>query len=255
MIDLHSHILPGIDDGAANEKESLEMMKAAIEDGITIIAATPHHQNGKFINEREVILSGVKRLNELAKEHHLNIQVVPGQEIRLYGEIEEDYRHKKLVTLGGDSEYILVEFSNRHVPRYTERLFYDIQILGLKPIIVHPERNLEIIESPEKLIHLIEKGALVQATAASITGCFGKKVHKFTHQLIEANAVHIIASDAHNTSSRGFQMKNAVEVLEKKYGADYVHYLKTNAKDILANNLVYPPQPELYKRKRILGLF
>lgn len=255
MIDLHCHILPNIDDGAVDEAESLEMMKTAIDEGITVVAGTPHHQNGKYNNEREVILAGVKQLNELAEEHQLNIKIIPGQEIRLYGEIENDYQDQKLVTIGDNTRYVLIEFSNRHIPRYAERLFYDIQLQGLKPIIVHPERNSEIMENPEKLMNLIEKGALVQVTAASIVGRFGKKIQKFTHQLIDANAVHIIASDAHNISTRGFQMKAAIDALEKKYGADYVEYLQSNATDILADKPIYPMQTNPVKRKKILGIF
>jgi len=255
MIDLHCHILPNIDDGAVDEAESLEMMRAAIEEGITVIAATPHHQNGKYNNEREAVLAGVKRLNKLAEEHQLAIKIIPGQEIRLYGEIEADYQSQKIVPIGNNTRYILIEFSNRHVPRYAERLFYDIQLQGLKPIIVHPERNAEIMENTEKLMKLIEKGALVQITAASVMGRFGKKIQKFTHQLIEANAVHIIASDAHNISTRGFEMKAAIEVLNKKYGTEYVQYLKQNAHDILDDKDVYPPVTEAVRRKKILGLF
>lgn len=255
MIDLHCHILPNVDDGAMDEAESLKMVSAAIDEGITVVAATPHHQNGKYNNEREVILAGVKRLNELAEEHQLDIKIVPGQEVRLYGEIERDYQDQKLVTIGDNTRYVLIEFSNRHVPRYAARIFYDLQLQGLKPIIVHPERNSEIMENPEKLINLIEKGALVQVTAGSITGHFGKKIQIFTHQLIDANAVHIIASDAHNVSTRGFYMKEAVQALEKKYGADYVEYLQSNAKDILADKAVYPVQTNPVKRKKLFGIF
>lgn len=255
MIDLHSHILPSLDDGAVDEAQSIEMMRAAIDEGITIVAATPHHQNGEYNNEREVILAGVKRLNDLAEEHQLNIKIVPGQEIRLYGEIERDYEDQKLVTIGDNTRYILIEFSNRHVPRYTEQLFYDLQLQGLKPIIVHPERNLEIMASPEKLMKLIEKGALVQVTAGSITGHFGKKIQKFTHELINTNAFHIIASDAHNISNRGFHMKGAVQALEKKYGAEYVEYLQSNARDILADKAINPWQTTVVKRKKLFGIF
>ena len=255
MIDLHCHILPNLDDGAVDEAESLEMMKTAIEQGITVIAATPHHQNGRYINEREGVLAGVKRLNELAEEHQLKIKIIPGQEIRLYGEIEADYQAQKIVPIGDNTRYILIEFSNRHIPRYAERLFYDLQLQGLKPIIVHPERNSEIRSNPEKLMTLIEKGALVQITASSVTGGFGKKVKMLTHQLIDANAVHIIASDAHNISNRGFRMKEAMKALEKKYGADYVEYLQSNARDIIENKVIYPPQTGQVKSKKVWGLF
>ena len=255
MVDLHCHILPGLDDGAIDEEASLEMMRLAVAEGISVIAGTPHHRNGKYLTECESILAGVERLNELAKLHELPLTIVPGQEIRLYGEIEADHQEQKIMPLGGKSRYILIEFSNSHIPHFTERLFSNLQALGLQPIIVHPERNSEFLARPEKLIQMIEKGALVQVTASSLTGHFGKEIQKFSHQLIDADAVHVIASDAHNVTSRGFHMKAAKELLEKKYGSDYVDFLMRNAEDILENKLVYPPQPSAVKRKKFFGLF
>ena len=255
MIDLHCHILPGLDDGAVDEVASLEMLQVAVDEGITVIAGTPHHRNGQFMNECEVILASVERLNVLAKKNNLNIKIVPGMEIRLSGEIEEDHQNQKIMPLGGDTRYILVEFSNRHIPHFTERLFANLQGLGLHPIIVHPERNSELQSNPNKLIQMIEKGALVQVTASSLTGHFGRDAQKFAYQLMDADAVHLIASDAHNVTSRGFHMKTAFDVINKKYGSNYVYELQTNAENILKNKLVYPPQPSPIKRKKILGIF
>jgi len=254
MVDLHCHLIPGVDDGPTTEAESLEMMKVAIQEGITVIAATPHHLNGKYINNREDILKAVEQLNGLVKSHQLPLKIVPGQEIRINGQFEEDYDNEKIVTVGGNTQYVLVELPSNHVPRYATRLFYDIQLKNLRPIIVHPERNSEIIKNPEKLMQFIEKGALVQVTAASITGCFGKKIQKFSFKLIEANAVQIIASDAHNITSRGFQMKGATQLLKKKYGSDYVESLLTNAQHILANKVVVPSLPESMERKKLWGI-
>jgi len=252
MTDLHSHVLPGVDDGAKDEAMSLAMMRAAVADGITHLAATPHHQNGRYRNERLDVLEKVAALNELAAQNQLDLTVVPGQEVRLYGELLEDFSHDKLVPFG---RYLLIEFPTHQVPHYAERLFYEMQLSGLTPIIVHPERNVELLKRPERLVSFIEKGALVQVTAASVMGRFGKKIQKFTHQLFLADAVHIIASDAHNTDSRGFCMGEAYGWIEKKYGEDVAEALQNNAKAVLANEVFYPNPPQAVKSGKRFGLF
>lgn len=254
MIDLHCHILPGIDDGASSETESIAMLQAAIDEGVTTIAATPHH-NRQYTNEKQAILHKVEELRQLIKENNLAIEVVPGQEVRIYGELLEDYENNKLVTISEHSRYMLIEFSSSHVPRYAERLLYDMELQGLKPVIVHPERNAEIMQNPDKLYQLVEKGALTQVTAASVTGHFGKKIQKFTSQLIEADLAHIIASDAHNTAGRTFRMRQAFAEIETHYGMDYVDYFQENAKLILDNKAVYPEQPKQIIKKKFLGIF
>lgn len=252
MIDIHSHVLPGVDDGAKDEAASLDMMKAAIADGITMLAATPHHQNGRFNNERPAILEKVAQLNALAAANQLDITIVAGQEVRLYSGLIEDFNNEKLVPFG---RYILIEFPTHQVPHYAERLFYDMQLSGLTPIIVHPERNTEFLKRPERLVEFIEKGALVQVTAASVVGRFGKKIQNFAHRLFQADAVHFIASDAHNMDSRGFSLKEAYGWIGKKYGEELAESLQENAKAVLANEIFYPNSPSKVKNGKILGLF
>lgn len=254
MIDLHSHILPYIDDGAKNETESLDMLHQAVAEGISTIFATPHHQNGKYRNEKEDILSQTVRLNKIAQSNGLDIQIVGGQEVRLNGEIIQDFQAGKILPLG-NSRYLLVELPSAHVPHYTERLFYELQLVGLIPIIAHPERNSQFLQHPEKIFQLIEKGALIQLTASSLIGHFGKKIKRFSWQLLKADAVHFVASDAHNLASRDFQMRDAFLLMEKKYGEDFVENLKDNAQKVLLNKSIYPPTPLKFGRHKFLGVF
>jgi len=254
MIDIHCHILPGIDDGASNEAESLAMLQTAVDEGIHTIVATPHYIS-KYPTEKQRILSKVEELNRVIETNQLPINILPGQEIRAYGELLEDYEAGKLLAIGNGSRYILLEFSASHVPRYAEKLLYNMEFQGLKAIIAHPERNAEMMENPDKLYKLVEKGALTQITAASVIGLFGKKIQAFTHQIIEANLAHVIASDAHNTTSRGFVMKQAFAKIEGKYGNGCVRYLQENAQLILENQIIYPEQFEQIKKKKFLGIF
>lgn len=254
MIDIHSHILAGIDDGAQTIEDSLNMAKHAANEGITKIIATPHHNNGKYVNTASVIKDKVIELNERIKEQGLAIEVLPGQESRIYGELLEDYDKGEILTLN-KSKYVFIELPSNHVPRYTKQLLFDIQIAGLTPIIVHPERNSEIIEHPSILYKLVEQGAATQITASSVTGHFGKKIKKFSLQLIEASQAHFIASDAHNLSGRTFRLREAYDEIAREFGNELVYLYQENAELVVENNTIFRQPPQEIKRKKFLGIF
>jgi protein-tyrosine phosphatase len=255
MIDIHSHILPGIDDGAQSMEDSIDMAKAAVSEGIHTIIATPHHMNNKFENPKSDILPLVDRLNEELKNRQIDLLVLPGQECRIYGEIIEDYKKGDIVPLNQYSQYIFVEFPSSSVPRYADRLFYELQNEGLVPVIVHPERNTELIARPDKLYNLVKNGAATQITASSLTGYFGKNIQKFSRQLIEANLTHFIASDAHNVTNRTFKMSEAMDFTEEKYGIDMVYYFTENAELLVGGKNIYKEIPEKVKKRKFLGIF
>ncbi|WP_404330379.1 tyrosine-protein phosphatase [Mesobacillus maritimus] len=254
MIDLHCHILPGIDDGAQSDDDSLAMARAAVQQGITTIIATPHHKNGIYENPKQDILGKVAELNKRLQAEKVDLQILPGQEPAITGELAEDFESGQIMTLN-DTNYVFVELPSNHVPRYTEKLLYDLQLKGLIPVIVHPERNSEIHERPELLYKLVEKGALAQLTAGSVCGRFGKKIKSFSEQLIEANLVHFIASDAHNVTSRAFHLGQAYDVIEKQYGVDMVYLFTENAELLVEGLNVYKEVPQRVKRKKFLGIF
>ncbi|MBT2730144.1 tyrosine protein phosphatase [Bacillus sp. ISL-75] len=254
MIDLHCHILPGIDDGARDLSESIEMAKKAVEQGIHTIVATPHHLNNRYENPKQTIINRVKELNKILLDEKIDLNVLPGQETRIYGEMVDGYETGEILPID-NTQYVLVEFSSSHVPRYTEKLFYDLQTKGLIPVIVHPERNQEIIERPELLYQFVKKGALSQVTAASVCGDFGKKIKNFSLQLIEANLTHFIASDAHNTSNRTFKMREAFDNIQAKYGNDMVYLFQENAELVIEGSHVYKEVPERIKKKKFFKIF
>ncbi len=255
MIDIHSHILPGIDDGARTMEDSINMAKLAVSEGIHTIIATPHHMNGQYENERVDILHRVDELNKHLKQENIDLHVLPGQENRIYGEMVEDYQNEKLLPLNRVSPYIFIEFPSSSVPRYADRLLYELQNEGLIPLIVHPERNAEIVERPDRLYNLVKNGAATQLTASSLTGYFGKNIQKFSQQLIEANLTHFIASDAHNIHNRSFKMEEAMDTLEKKYGIDMIYYFTENAELLIEGKNIYKEIPEKVKKRKFLGIF
>jgi protein-tyrosine phosphatase len=254
LIDIHCHILPGVDDGASDMKASLEMAKAAVEEGITTIIATPH-LSPRYQNHKTTILQKVQTLNETLKTEKIPLTILPGQEPRIYGEMVEDYESGKLLTLNDGNKYIFVELPSNHVPRYTKQLLFDIQLKGLTPIIVHPERNQEVIEHPDVLYSFVKDGTLTQITASSITGHFGKKVKKFSLELVENNLTHFIASDAHNITSRAFRLQRAYEEVENEFGVSQRYLLQENAEYLLNGENVVIEIPERVKKKKFFGLF
>ena len=255
MIDLHCHILANIDDGSQSDEMSLAMARKAVSEGITQIVATPHHQNGRYVNEKDLIVKKVNDLNELLVKEDVPLTVLPGQENRIYGKILEDYQDSKILTLNDTGKYIFIELPSSQVPYYTERLLFDIQSKGIVPIIVHPERNSRLIEEPELLYNLISKGALAQVTASSVTGRFGKKIKKFSHQLIDANLIHFVSSDAHNLDGRSFHMQEALESIEKENGTEMIYAFLENAEYVIKGQMCFKEPPERVKRKKILGIF
>lgn len=255
MIDIHCHILSGVDDGSKDLDESLVLAKAAVSEGVHTIIATPHHKNGTFENPKQSILPKVEELNHVLNKENIPLTILPGQEPRIYGELLEDYYNGNILTLANGEKYLFIELPSGHVPRYTEQLLYEIQMAGLTPIIVHPERNQEIIENPDILYQLVKRGSLTQITASSVAGYFGKKIKKFSLQLIDANLTHFVSSDAHNVSNRSFKINEALDEIEKKYGVDMVYQLTENAALLVEGKAIYKEIPIRVKNKKFLGIF
>ncbi len=255
LIDVHSHVLPGIDDGAPDLTASFDMAKRAVEDGITTLFATPHHRNGKYENSKQDILLQTERLNEALLHNQIPLTILPGQEIRIYAEFLDDLANDQLLTLNNLGKYILIELPSNAVPNYTRQMIYECKLQDITPIIVHPERNSELIENPHLLYNLVKEGALTQVTANSIIGGFGKNIKSFSLKLVENYLTHFIASDAHNISSRGFYLREAYNEIGKKLGNHMAYYLQENAHLIINNESIYIEEPKPIKKKKILGIF
>lgn len=254
MIDIHCHILPELDDGARDLSDSLAMARAAAAEGINGIIATPHY-NTKYVNPRRKVLESVDALNTALGNAGISLEIFPGQEPRISGEFLENYERAELLSLNDGRMYIFVEFPSGHLPRYASRLLYDIQVAGLTPVIVHPERNHELLERPEKLYELVNNGALTQVTATSVTGHFGKKLKKYAEKMIASHLVHFIASDAHNTTSRPFKLREAYEEIEQQFGVDFRYLFMENAEAVVQNRPILKEMPQPVKRKKFFGLF
>ncbi len=256
MIDLHCHILPGIDDGARDWDESLKMARLAVDEGITHILATPHHMNRSWINPKGVVVPLVDELQARLDENEIPLTIFPGQEVRLHGEILQNINENEICFIDEWEQYVLIEFPTPEVPAYAERLFYEMQTAQITPIIVHPERNHAILKDPNLLYDFVSRGTLAQVTAASYLGAFGKKIETLSHQLIEADLVHFIASDAHNTTNRKFHMQEAYEKLMDEFGAKKAKAFDQTTRALVNGDPVVVPEPrKIEKKKRFFGLF
>lgn len=256
MIDLHCHILPGIDDGARNWDESVAMARLAVSEGITHILATPHHMNRSWINPKQVVIPLVNELQNRLDAEGIPLTIFPGQEVRLHGEIMRSINENEICFIDEGNQYVLIEFPTPEVPAYAERLFYEMQTQQITPIIVHPERNHAILKDPNILYDFASRGVLAQLTAASYLGAFGKEIEKVSHQMIEANLVHFLASDAHNMTNRKFHMQEAFEKLVKEFGEDKVKQFDQTTRNLVNGDPVVGPDPkEIEDKKRFFGLF
>jgi protein-tyrosine phosphatase len=202
MIDIHSHIMPEVDDGARSLDEALEMARIAAGDGIEQMVSTPHMFNGLSDNPGpSEILDRVAALNEAIGGAGGGLKILPGNEVHISHEIvSQAKRHQ--VTGINRRNYLLVEFPRLTVPVAAEELFYGLLAEGVQPILVHPERNSQIQADPSIAAVLIEHGVLIQVTAMSVTGEFGPAAKICASTLLRHNCVHFLASDAHRPVRR-----------------------------------------------------
>ncbi|MDH4232713.1 MAG: hypothetical protein OEW04_11880 [Nitrospirota bacterium] len=199
MIDIHCHILPAIDDGAADIRTSLEMLRIAASDGITHIVATPHYRHGEAPGI-DLIQGKITGVREAMKKRAINVTLLGGADIRLTYELLKGIERKEIPTING-SRYFLLELPDL-IPTHLDAFLLEMKVRGYSPIITHPERNYSLLTAPEKADALRAAGALFQVTAMSVTGDFGRQIRKFTRQLLKKGYVDFVATDAHNTGHR-----------------------------------------------------
>lgn len=250
MIDLHCHILPGIDDGAKTLEDSLDMARKAISQGITHLMCTPHHNNGKYFNPADQVIEKVAVLQQELDDRNLGLTLLEGQEIRITGTLLEDIARGEILFTDLDDTYILIEFPTGEVPAYTKQLFFNLLSQGHTPVIVHPERNTVFRKNPNDLIPFLEMGVLTQLTAPSIVGVFGKEIQKTAKQMLKHNMLYMVASDAHNLRHRNFYLKEAYEEIKKEQGQSTVVAMQQMTKALVNGDPVTTPDFIEIKEKK-----
>lgn len=247
MIDLHSHILPGVDDGAQTLEDSLEMARKAISQGITHLMCTPHHNNGKYNNPADKIIRDVAALQNELDQRGLDLTLLEGQEVRLTEYLLTAIKREEILFTDLDNTYLLIEFPTNEIPIYAEQVFYHLLSQGHVPVIVHPERNAVFREEPNRLVSFLEMGTLTQLTAPSIVGIFGSEIQKTARLMLEHQMLYMVASDAHNLRHRTFLMKEAYEEIQKIGGIEMVAAMQQMAKDLVNGDSVARPMYQAIK--------
>lgn len=237
MIDLHCHLLPGVDDGSANMTISLQLAKEAVENGVIYALLTPHHMNGVYTNHKADVLAQTEAFQQQLDEHQIGLTVFPGQEVRINGDLLDALDQDDILFADEDNQYLMLEFPD-DVPTYTTEMIFQLQQRGVIPVIVHPERNMRIMKHPDILYELLEKGCLSQITASSYVGAFGEKVERFSRQLIEAGQGYLFASDAHHLPGRKYEMQEAFKKLTTEFGTELAQQYEDNAKAIINGEFV-----------------
>ncbi|GGH56487.1 tyrosine protein phosphatase [Paenibacillus silvae] len=248
MVEMHCHILSGLDDGPVQMEQSVAMAEKAAASGITSIIATPHHLNGYFHNEPMVVNQAVQRLRAELSKRNIRLQIAPGQEIRVHDRLIEDLYAGKCCTLAG-SRYMLLELPFGHIPSQFPEILHELRTAGITPIIAHPERNLVMLKKPLLLSDYLSQGGLCQLTAESFTGLFGRKVQKWCFHFCKENGFHFISSDAHDTKRRTFRLDTIYALLEKRFGRRYTQLLHDNASSIWENQRILIEKPTCRKKR------
>ncbi len=220
MIDIHSHILPGLDDGPQSMAEALQMCRIASADGIRTIVATPHYNPGSFGWSASSLQASLTALQKAVRAAGLDLTLLPGAETPLFPELSALLMKNDTFLTINRGIYFLVEFRPHAVPANAEPFLKSLISAGLVPVIAHPERCTWFMHHPEMLSRLARMGALLQLTAGSILGHFGPEARNFCQYLITGGVAHVIASDAHDCSERSPMLSEAVSMVADQVGRE-----------------------------------
>lgn len=253
MIDIHAHILYGLDDGPRSLEESLAMCRIALRDGTQGIVATPHTGNGIYMNSRSTILARARELqgalqSEMepaalekndgtpkrrevqrttnrpsvgtnSRDAGASFRIFPGADVGFSFDLPARIERGEIPTLNDSGRFILLEFPSQGIPYHSEEVIFQLMAKGLTPIISHPERNFEIGDRPTRFYKMVRRGCLSQVTAMSLTGGFGREVRRLAERLLAKRLIHFIASDAHSPDRRPPLLSAAVKAAEKILGS------------------------------------
>ncbi|OED44503.1 hypothetical protein ACH42_07310 [Endozoicomonas sp. (ex Bugula neritina AB1)] len=239
MIDIHNHILPGIDDGATDIEDSLNLLRLAIDDGITKLVCTPHMHAGRFDNDANSIQPVFERLTDAVAKADLPIKLAMAAEVRISDEFMIQLKRQQVPFIGQwqGRQAVLLEMPHQNIPMGLDNLLNWLDRQEVQVIIAHPERNKEIMRYPERALKIAEKGVLFQVTAGSVAGRFGENAQTTARWLLDRECVDFMASDAHHVVRRPPAMKAASKVLDEWFGVPLRERLTLTSPDILTGTL------------------
>ena len=241
MVDIHSHIVYGVDDGAKTLENSVAMLEMAAQCGTTDIVATPHSDN-KYQYDAELITA---RIAEMQAAMGDRIRIHKGCDFHLhFDNIRRCEEDRSRFTING-KRYLMVEFADAHIPKNIDYVFQDMLRRDITPVITHPERNNLLMGRVNEMIEWVRFGCLVQVTAQSFTGRFGKKAEEGARRLMRQNMVHFVASDAHDTEWRPPDLREARLLVSTEYGeSTAVRLFETHPRMTLTGEYIECDDPE-----------
>lgn len=217
MIDIHCHILPGIDDGAVDLDEAVAMGRLAAEDGCRVMFATPHQRHPLWWNDDPALLASLRR--ELNTALGGAPEILPGAEVRVDSELFDDLEAGVTTPLG-NSHYMLVEFARNGLGPAPEEIVHELVVAGWRPIVAHPELLPWLADDLPRIANLVELGAALQITAMSVTGEFGRRPRESVTSLLDAGLPHFLASDSHGVATRPPGLSRARQEVARRWGED-----------------------------------
>src|SRR5215831_4186357 len=224
MIDLHCHILPGIDDGAANLGISLGMAQASVADGVSVLACTPHILPGLYHNAGPQIASAVQHLRDALGEEAIPLRLVAGADVHMVPDLIAGLRSGRIPSIAG-SRYVLVEPPHHTAPPQLEYFFFSLLVEGFVPILTHPERLNWLQHRYEAIRQLVRAGVWMQITSGSLTGAFGRNAQCWAHRMLEEGCVHILATDAHDIRWRPPDLSRGRDAAAARVGIEEAEHL------------------------------
>jgi protein-tyrosine phosphatase len=251
MIDIHAHVLPGLDDGPANMSDALKLAQAAVDDRITSIVASPHMLDGIYNVSRSDAFAALAPFNDALLEHGMHVTVLAGADVHAETEIPQLLRRGELITVADRGKHLMIELPADVVPSSLGQLLFSIQLQNVTPIVSHPERNRRVQDDPSVLIPLVQAGCLTQVTAASILGDFGHTVADCAKTLFDYQLVHFVATDMHGLKRRPPRLSPAAAMVHELVGAETAReILEENPEAVIHGRQVLAPEPVTPRRRK-----
>jgi protein-tyrosine phosphatase len=248
LIDIHTHLLPGIDDGPSDWNEAIAMLEAGYKDGIRGAVCTSHVLNRLDAQLDAKLTTAFERLRGLIQEKQMRMELWLGSEIHVNASFDQSCR---TASIAGNGKYYLLELPLNEIPNDVDDRLFQFTLQGYKPILAHPERNSVIAQNPGTAYSLVQRGVLMQMNAGSLTGMFGRWTRKKAEAMLEHNLVHFVASDCHNSRTRPMALQKAYKIVVSRVGREAAEKIfLDNPRNAVRGEDVWTPEPIPFDRKK-----
>lgn len=242
MIDLHAHVLAGLDDGPKTPDDTVAVLQQAVQDGTRVIVAVAHANDHHFEVQLQEYQEALARAESVISASGLRVRLIPAMEVRLGPDLVDGYREGRYLPIG-DSHYLCVELPPNDFPGYTLDVLYRLTLEGVRILLIHPERNRGIRRRPDLAARLIGMEILGVASAGSLLGQFGPEVESSSMDLIECGLIQSVASDGHSVGKRPLRLSPIREILSRRYGDDEAQWMMDAVPQLVLDGRAIPLEP------------